>query len=617
MAVEPSEVRLSELRDYVNRNFRHVADGKALEFGVEVSPELPKTVFTDLKRLQQVLKNLLSNALKFTEQGRVSLTVHRATSGWQPGHPVLDNAGSVVAFSVQDTGIGISPDKQRIIFEAFQQADGTTSRKYGGTGLGLSISREIAHLLGGEIRLKSTPGEGSEFTLYLPQTYFAGAAVVKLDSRPIRRVAPPAEPTQFRARTVPDVSDQEDDRESIAPGDRLLLIVEDDATYSRIVSEHAHQNGFKVIVATRGDLALAMARKFRPAAVLLDIGLPDTTGWTVLDQLKHDPGLRHIPVHVLSVSEEKRRGLSLGACSYFTKSETPEALDAVFGRVEESVSGDGRAVLLVSTDEPRRRAIEATIGAGDFEVVAAQTQSEAIHSFDDRAFDCIIVDVGSPDLRLADIVSELQERESDRALPVIVFGASNAPERDVLPLGLRENVVLHFAGSPERLLEEITKLLHVPEAALPEDKRLQLERVRQVDQDLAGSRVLIVDDDVRNIFALTSILERHDIEVLHAENGRAGIDTLMHTPGIDIVLMDIMMPGMDGYETIRAIRDIDAFRTLPIIAVTAKAMKGDREKCIESGASDYIPKPVDLDQLFSLMRVWMLDRRQHAAALKA
>jgi HAMP domain-containing protein/signal transduction histidine kinase/CheY-like chemotaxis protein len=613
MAVEPNEVKLSEVRDYVTRNFRHVADGKGLELTVELNSDLPRLITTDVKRLQQVLKNLLSNALKFTERGNVALRIERAISGWRPGNTALANAESVIAFSVKDTGIGIPADKQRIIFEAFQQADGTTSRKYGGTGLGLSISREIARLLGGEIRLSSEPGAGSTFTLFLPETY---AAMHRADGRsPNTRSAAGSEPIIAGARLKPSLLarvDQDDDRDDIKPGDQVLLAIEDDVTYSRILSDAAHERGYKVIIAKRGDVGLAMARKFRPTAVLLDIGLPDTTGWAVLDQFQHDSDLRHIPVHMLSIFDDRRRGLTLGAASYSRKVEGRAVLDEVFGRVEEAAKSHADEILVVNAGRDLRRDLADVADLDGVGVTYSETPVDAIDRFRQREYDAIIVGVGQSEVSAADLLMELQ-KAADRDLELIAYTPEGAAPQDLSKAPFREGTIVRNVDSADRLLREITRMLHIPESVLPERKRQKLEKLRQSDHELVGSRVLIVDDDVRNIFALTSILERHQIQVVHAENGRAGIDLLAQSPEIDIVLMDIMMPGMDGYETIRSIREVEALRDLPIIAVTAKAMKGDREKCIESGASDYIAKPVDLDQLFSLMRVWTHDRRQRKA----
>jgi HAMP domain-containing protein/signal transduction histidine kinase/DNA-binding response OmpR family regulator len=623
MAVDPSEFRLHEMRDYVTRNFRHVADGKGLELTVELAQDLPRTMSTDVKRLQQVIKNLLSNALKFTEHGKVAVRVERAVKGWQPDNLILANAEAVIAFSVEDTGIGIPQDKQRIIFEAFQQADGTTSRKYGGTGLGLSISREIAHLLGGEIRLHSVPGVGSTFTLYLPQSYVAPMVSHRMEGRPtvsrsaaaVLGVAESMAPAQRLKPTLLAAEYPEDDRETLAAGDRVVLMIDDDSTYSRLLMDAAHENGFKVLAATRGDMGLAVARKFRPAAILLDIGLPDTTGWSVLDQLQHDPDLRHVPVHVLSIYEDRRRGLELGATSYSRKVEGREVLESVFARVEESIAQRTREVLVVNADEATHQTIADVLDLEHVHATYPVTANNAIDAVRAKRYACVLVSARPGDISATDLLAELQ-KATDDDLTVLAYAPEPLEFQDLAPAQFREGTVMRKVHSPDRLLSEITRILHIPESALPEYKRLKLDKLRQVDDELAGCHVLIVDDDVRNIFALTSILERHHINVLHAENGRTGIDTLLQNPDIDLVLMDIMMPGMDGYETIRAVRELEALRNLPIIAVTAKAMKGDREKCIDSGASDYIAKPVDLDQLFSLMRVWVHDRRQKAAGAR-
>jgi CheY-like chemotaxis protein len=362
-------------------------------------------------------------------------------------------------------------------------------------------------------------------------------------------------------------------------------------------------------------MGLALARKFRPQAILLDIGLPDTTGWSVLDQLQHDPDLRHVPVHVLSIYEDRRRGLELGATSYSRKVEGREVLESVFDRVRDSVDRRGREVLVINADEASQAAINDALELDGVSITFAPSAVEAIDVCKTQRPDCIVLSAGPADISATDVLLELQKSGEDD-LTVVAFTPEGSHFEDLHIVPVREGTVVRKAHSADRLLAEVTRILHVPEASLPEYKRIKLEKLRQVDDELSGCRVLIVDDDVRNIFALTSILERHHIQVLHAENGRAGIDTLLQTPEIDLVLMDIMMPGMDGYETIRAVRELEPLRNLPIIAVTAKAMKGDREKCIDSGASDYIAKPVDLDQLFSLMRVWVHDRRQKAAGAR-
>jgi signal transduction histidine kinase/CheY-like chemotaxis protein/HAMP domain-containing protein len=636
MDVEVGSVRFSELRDFCSRTFRHVADGKGLEFSIELVEGLPAdTIITDAKRLQQVLKNLLSNALKFTEHGTVRLRIEKAVSGWSPNHSVLNRVKSVIAFSVTDTGIGIPQDKQRIIFEAFQQADGTTSRKYGGTGLGLSISRELTRLLGGEIRLQSAPGAGSTFTLYLPQTYVALVSSSKTDAQrtgtngdshpgllPADGAIPSTDealdiilpsPSLAPSAVVHDI-EIDDDRNLIHPGDAVLLIVEDDVTFARILVDLAHERGIKVLVALRGGAALTLAREFIPGAITLDITLPDMAGWTILDRLKHDPATRHIPVHVITGDENRRRGLALGAMTYLEKSVTKDNLNAAFDTIHLSLKKRAKKVLIVTQDDARRDSWQELLGGRDVEMRAVGSGGEALAVVKQQYLDAIVVDLYSADIPAPQLVEEVQA-EINPTPAIVVCGRHNpGVEVEAIIRSLARQSLVRYVESPERLLEEMVLLLHRAEADLSDSQRETLGSIRRSDTVLGGKKVLVVDDDVRNIFALSTVLEQHNLQVVHAENGRAGIEMLLKTPGIDGVLMDIMMPEMDGYETMKAIRQIAEFRSLPIIAVTAKAMKGDRAKCIEAGASDYITKPVDLDQLFSVLRVWLVRARDSAPA---
>ena len=620
MDVEVGSVRFEDLRDYCSRTFRHVAESKGLEFITDLDQNLPaESIVTDAKRLQQVLKNLLSNAIKFTEHGSVQLHLERATSGWSANHPVLNRAKAVIAFSATDTGIGIPQEKQRIIFEAFQQADGTTSRKYGGTGLGLSISRELARLLGGEIRLKSAPGVGSTFTLYLPQTYSATMAAPRTDIPkttflPVEMSATPSENNRemvaassaVQSASIVEEFVVEDDRHLIQAGDSVLLIVEDDITFARILLELAHDRGLKVLIASRGDTALSLVREYRPDAITLDIRLPDMVGWTILDRLKHDPASRHIPVHVISGDENRRRGLSLGAMTYMEKAIPKDNLIRAFDGICDSLRRKVKRLVLVGGDEKRRINMRQTLAGPDVEIIEAASGREVLEQARTRRPDAIVVDWRLKDTSAMQMIHNIQDEICPVPPPVILYSKRKATEQEALELmRLGRTGIVKHAPSLDRLLDETVFLLHRNEADLSEEQRLMLEDVRRSGLALANKRVLVVDDDIRNIFALTSILEQHNLQVIHAENGLAGIEALRKTPGVDAVLMDIMMPEMDGYETIRAIRQIPDFYALPIIAVTAKAMKGDREKCIEAGASDYITKPVDLEQLFSVLRVWM------------
>jgi HAMP domain-containing protein/signal transduction histidine kinase/CheY-like chemotaxis protein len=621
MDVEVGGIRFSELEDYCLRTFRHVADGKGLEFTVELGENLaPEIIHTDAKRLQQVLKNLLSNALKFTEQGSVRLSIDKAASGWSPANGILSRAKSVIAFSVLDTGIGIASEKQRIIFEAFQQADGTTSRRYGGTGLGLSISRELARLLGGEIRLQSAPGVGSTFTLYLPQTYVTPSAQSKSETL---RIMPPVLLEQAVNETVDGVdmilpatamATEElvedlvidDDRNLVQPGDAALLIVEDDITFARILLDQAHDRGLKALVALRGSSAMTLAREFKPGAITLDINLPDMAGWTILDRLKHDPATRHIPVHIISGDENRRRGLALGAMTYLEKSVTNELLVEAFAAIEHSVQKRVKKLLLVCADENERNGMIATVGAPDLDAIGVATAGEALAVLKQQYLDGIVVHLQIQGVTPMALVEEIQTHAGPYAPPILLMCDRLLSAEEELELArLGRAGIVRTVQTRERLLDESVLLLHRAESDLAPDQRFILEQLRETDETLFGKKVLVVDDDVRNIFALTSLLEDHNLKVAHAENGRAGIELLQKTPDVDLVLMDIMMPEMDGYETMRAIRELPQFRSLPIVALTAKAMKGDRAKCIEAGASDYVTKPVDLEQLFSVLRVWI------------
>jgi CheY-like chemotaxis protein len=580
-----------------------------------VDPALPPALQTDNKRLQQVLKNLLSNAFKFTDRGSVSLTARLAKGGWNPEQELLNAANAVVAFSVSDTGIGIPKEKHGVIFEAFQQGDTGTSRKYGGTGLGLSISRQITRLLGGEIRIESTPGQGSTFTLYLPILYptqpvTAPTAVPQdgSDDAPATGDGVKVVPTAASRVMLAPVVEREvaDDRSNIQKGDRILLIAEDDPNFAQILLDLARDRGFKGLVAQRADRALALAREYQPTAVTLDLRLPDADGWTILDRLKHDPGTRHIPVHIISVEENWQRGLRLGAIDFLTKPATKESLSDALTTLHEFVDRPVKRLLVVEDDETARQSIVELVGAEDVQTTTVGTGEEALEALQQSQFDCMVLDLGLPDMTGFQLVTRVKSEIGLRKLPTIIYTGKQLTKREEAELRrLAESVVIKDARSPERLLDETALFLHRVTANLPEGKRRMLEHLHRSDPTLTGRKVLIVDDDVRNIFALTTFLERSQMKVVYAESGREGIARLQETPDIEAVLMDVMMPEMDGYETMRAIRENPRFRNLPIIAVTAKAMKGDREKCIEAGASDYIAKPVDMDQLVSLLRVWL------------
>ncbi|MCC6072055.1 response regulator [Massilia sp. GCM10020059] len=620
VTLDVSEYRFSTLRNYVDRTFRHMAEAKHLGFTVELADALPAAVMTDTTRLQQVLKNLLSNAFKFTHHGKVALEISLVTSGWTSDHPNLVHADAVLAFSVKDTGVGIASDKLQLIFEAFQQADGSTARKYGGTGLGLSISRELARLLGGEIRVESVVNAGSTFTLYLPYNR-AGFINYEQTRQPQpARLAPPPASYQVAPRFENDIevidaidhpqlveySSVMDDRSLIAPGDPSVLIVEDDERFANVVIEFAREKNFKVIVTQQGDSALSLARDYLPSAILLDIDLPDIDGFTVLDRLKRDPSTRHIPVHVMSSLRERERALRQGAISYMNKPVSRETLQEEFTRIQKFLLGGKRSLLVVDDEEAQRESIVALIGDGDIRIVTADTGEAALEALRGSHFDCMVLDLTLPDISGFDLLDLIGKDPSLRDLPIVIYTAKDLNKKEVTKLKrYAKTIVIKDARSPERLLDETALFLHRSHASLPEQQRRMLDEIHAADGGLAGRKVLIVDDDLRNIFALSSLLERQQMQVSFAENGRDGIEVLEKDPTIEIVLMDIMMPEMDGYDTMRAIRRIPKFKSLPIITLTAKAMKGDRDKCIAAGASDYITKPVDVAQLLSLMRVWL------------
>ncbi|MGG7606090.1 HAMP domain-containing protein [Massilia sp. BKSP1R2A-1] len=627
VTLDVSEYRFSNLRNYVDRTFRHMAEAKHLGFEVDLADNLPTAVMTDTTRLQQVLKNLLSNAFKFTSHGTVSMSISLVNSGWTADHPNLVHADAVLAFSVRDTGVGIPSDKLQLIFEAFQQADGSTARKYGGTGLGLSISRELARLLGGEIRVESTVNVGSTFTLYLPYNR-AGFVNYEQTRQPQpARLAPPPASTATTVSYQPvvqasaDVATADasaetgaqveyasvlDDRGLVTPGDPSVLIVEDDERFAKVLLDFAREKNFKAIVTQRGDSALSLARDYLPSAILLDIDLPDIDGFTVLDRLKRDPNTRHIPVHVMSSLRERERALRQGAISYINKPVGREALQEEFKRIQKFLMGGKRSLLVVEDDMAQRESIVALIGNTDIHMVTVDTGAAALETLESQHFDCMVLDLTLPDISGFELMDRITKNERLRDLPIVIYTAKELSRGEVTKLKrYAKTIVIKDARSPERLLDETALFLHRSQASLPEQQRRMLEEIHALDGGLAGRKVLIVDDDLRNIFALSTLLERQQMQVLFAENGRDGIEVLEKDPTIEIVLMDIMMPEMDGYDTMRAIRRIPKFRSLPIITLTAKAMKGDRDKCIAAGASDYITKPVDVAQLLSMMRVWL------------
>ncbi|MFP7723686.1 HAMP domain-containing protein [Lysobacter sp. A3-1-A15] len=602
VTVDSEELRFSHLRENMVRGFRHEAERRELEFSVEFAPDLGPSLTTDPKRLQQILKNLLSNAFKFTEDGSVRMRAYKAVGGWSRGHDVLDNAATVVAIEVSDTGIGISADKQRIVFEAFQQADAGTSRKFGGTGLGLAISREIAGLLGGELTLRSELGQGSTFILYLPLNY-AGAdrahTVRAAQARPLQQPAPTDTP-------ISQLESVSDDRNLVQPDEPVLLVVEDDPRYASVLRDLVRTKGFRALVANSGVEALRLVRDYRPTAILLDIILPDMLGWTVLARLKQDSSTRHIPVQIITVEEERHHSIERGAFAYLAKPSSPENIDAALQRIKDYTSPRVKRLLVVEDDAAERMSIQALLHHDDVAIDTVGSGKDALAALDATHYDCAVLDLHLPDMSGFELIDLIQAHANVSDLPIVVFtGKDLTADEDARLKKAAKSVVIKGVESPERLLDETALFLHRVIADLPPAKQRMVERLHESDEVLQGKRVLVVDDDVRNIFALSSVLERHGMDVVTAGTGQEAVEKVTTDPEISLVLMDIMMPGMDGYATMRSIREKPELRTLPIVALTAKAMKGDREKCLEAGASDYLAKPVVTDQLLGVLRQWL------------
>ncbi|HVW70906.1 MAG TPA: response regulator [Steroidobacteraceae bacterium] len=629
VVVDVGEIHFDELQQYVERNFRHVAEAKSVGFLVRLGEHLPKSVITDAKRLQQILKNLLSNAFKFTHRGQVTLTIDRVERGWSLENEELERAHEVLAFSVADSGIGISADKQQIIFEAFQQADGSTSRKYGGTGLGLAISRELAKLLGGEIRLVSSAGTGSIFTLYIPQTYIGSrstrprsAAEIALQRTPdldLQQILlggdaflthDTATPLEEPGQEPLVLNEAHDDRDSIQPTDRVLLIVENDLPFAHLLLEGAREKGFKGLVTTMACGALALTRDFEPDAVTLDLHLPDMNGWRVLDRLKNHLTTRHIPVCVISTDESRARALESGAAGFIAKPlRSKQLLDEALDELYRFVTRPQRHLLILMADSPEREEIVSLLSGNDVRIFPVGNSVLAVNILRDRPIDCLVIGPGAPVLDPQACAPLLSDSGTGLRQPAVIF---YGPDRSAAGYAefrrrFKDRLTLREALSSERLLEQTTFFLHRNPEALGEAARRQLETLHDSRRVLANRKVLIVDDDMRNIFALATVLDEQGMIVISADNGREAIQHVRQDAAIDVVLMDIMMPEMDGIATIQAIRKIPERHELPIIAVTAKAMKGDREKCIGAGAWDYLSKPVNTQDLLAALHAWLKD----------
>ena len=606
--------RLYELRDHLERAFRQVADDKKLEFTILIRRGLPPAIRTDAKRLRQILQNLLSNAVKFTIKGSVSLEMVMVKSGWTPGHSVLDKAGEAVAFSVADTGIGIQSDKQQIIFEAFQQADGTTSRQFGGTGLGLSISAELARLLGGEIRVQSSPGKGSTFTLYLPVNYKSDGgndnAVEVVQDRQNGPDNPDAGGAGQRRRAgfpAGKSADPPDDHSNFQPGDRVALIVEDDTRFTARLLDLVRESGFKGLLAPNAHTALALANEFTPNAIAIDIKRQDMDGWALLNLLKQYPEIRPIPVNVILVDDTEDKCIWMGVLGFVQKPSRKETLREALSRLRPFMEHDPRAFLVAAGSKAEREGIVEAVSGDGLRVTIAGTGKQALNDLKKAEIDCVIIGQSLADMAPIDLVREIVQMGCIEQMPIVIHtaegpgGGTEHVDTDVFA----ELLMLKQIGSAKAIFEQTALFLHDAIKNFPTGQPLPSSNLAQTVPELSGRKVLVVDDDIRNIFALTSSLEQQDMIVFNAENGLDGVETLKNNPDIDIIFMDLMMPELDGYDTIRVIRGLEPFRDVPIIGVTAKAMRGDREKCIEAGASDYIAKPVNVKQLLSVMRVWL------------
>jgi len=602
VSVEAEEISFNGLLETVARPFRHEAERRGLDFEMSFDADLGRTLHTDSKRLQQVLKNLLSNAFKFTRQGYVRFAVKSAEARWNPDHPALATASTVVAFEVEDSGIGIPSDKQKLIFEAFQQADASTSRKFGGTGLGLAISRELAHLLGGEIQLRSEPGKGSTFTLYIPIRYAMPADTRQRNETPAIDAA--AHPVAISG--PPPSPPIEDDRDAIIAGDDVLLVIEGESREAGLMRDAARETGFKTIVSQRGAEALSLATEYNPTAISLDINLPDILGWSVLSQLKHNPLTRHIPVQIVAPDDDGHHGLARGAYAYLTKPLQADNVKAALHRISEFSKSPCRRLLIVEDDAAERMSIAELLTSDDIEILTANDGAGAMTILQTLPIDCVVLDLKLPDMSGFEILERMCAKPLMRDIPVVVFTGRELSNDEVLKIRkLARTVIVKGVESPERLLDETALFLHRVISDLPVEKQELLSRLHGTDDYLVGRKVLLVDDDTRNIFALSSLLERRGMQVLTATTGLEAIEILDTTADVSIVLMDIMLPEMDGYQTLQRIRGSGKHLRLPIIALTAKAMKGDREKCLEAGASDYLAKPVDTDQLLSALRMWL------------
>ncbi|MFV5701280.1 response regulator [Flavobacterium sp. XS2P12] len=589
MSINVEKIALKNFTDNLLRDFRHQAQQKGLKLVCQLAAALPEFIYTDSQRLNQILKNLLSNAIKFTEKGSVTIRID-------------PNTETTLNISVTDTGIGISEDKQTAIFEAFQQAEGGTSRKYGGTGLGLSISRELAKLLEAEIKVSSELNQGSTFSLIIPlEIHREQESVSTVKVEPVLYT-----PRSENDSTFLNYSTIEDDRTSINSNDKVVLIIEDDRNFAAILLNQANKKGFKCLSAATGEDGLLLASKYKPQAIILDMGLPGIKGQQVLHELKANPSVRHIPVHIISANDRSLEPIREGAVEYLMKPISKDGLEEAFNRIENFVNRKIKNLLIIEDNENSRKAIKILIGTGDVKCFEAATGKEALELYEHNNIDCIILDIGLPDISGFDLIHKLEDVKGHNMPPIIIYtGKELTKEENDLLHKYAESIIIKGIKSEERLLDETALFLHRTISNLPKSKQMIINNLYDKEAIFHSKKIVLVDDDMRNVFALSKILQERGMEVIKSENGKNALEMLDKHTGIDLVLMDIMMPEMDGYEAMKRIRSQVKFRNLPIIALTAKAMKDDKQKCIDAGANDYITKPIDVERLLSLMRVWL------------
>ncbi|WP_343658339.1 response regulator [Chryseobacterium sp.] len=607
MTLEYQDVSIEEIVQDLKSLFNPVFQEKNLPFNIQIDPDVQKVIESDRLRIDQVLRNLLSNALKFTTKGSIDLNISKPI-----GKP------DFIMFSVKDTGVGIAEDKQKIIFEAFQQADGSTKRKFGGTGLGLSISREIAKLLGGELVLKSELNKGSEFSFIIPIYAVAETTpsetdqdiveIIREDVEEIQNILDEGEKETIRPNTLEIPEDVADDRDDIKDGDRVILIIEDDIHFAKALLKYAHLQNYKGIVAVRGDHGLPAARKYNPHAILLDVQLPVKDGWEVMDELKSDPVTRHIPVHMMSVLHLKKESLMKGAVDFINKPVALDKMTDVFRKIEDALKKGPQKVLIVEENAKHASALSYFLSNFNISLSVVHNVEDSVKALTSDVVECVILDIGSSKGNEYHVIESIKSYEGLENLPIIIFTENNLSREEELKIKqYADSIVVKTAHSYQRILDEVGLFLHLVEEKNSSSESTTGRVLGSLTEVLSGKKVLITDDDVRNIFSLTKALEKYKVEVIVAMDGKHALQQIQQNPDVDVILMDMMMPEMDGYETIKEIRKMPAFKRLPIIAVTAKSMIGEREKCITAGASDYISKPVDIDQLLSLLRVWLYE----------